>query len=173
MTGCGRFFEGTPEEMNTALNQTLAALPEDTKVYVSGLAWTWIVNSADREARPRVHEVECKVCCLGFTQWCYQETPSVRREQQRNARKIHHCGWEGSSLSLERSMRHADKTNRSTMCSWCWMWVAITPYYWKTLLWQVLECRNPKGDRENWSYRRYGQAERDEEQFQVSKYATI
>lgn len=40
MTGCGRFFEGTPEEMNTALNQTLAALPEDTKVYVSGLAWT-------------------------------------------------------------------------------------------------------------------------------------
>ena len=33
--GCGRFFEGTPEEMNTALNKTLAALPDDTKVYVS------------------------------------------------------------------------------------------------------------------------------------------
>ena len=33
-TGCGRFFEGTPEEMNTALNKTLAALPDDTKVYV-------------------------------------------------------------------------------------------------------------------------------------------
>lgn len=32
--GCGRFFEGTPEEMDKALNQTLAALPEDTKVYV-------------------------------------------------------------------------------------------------------------------------------------------
>ena len=32
--GCGRFFEGTPEEMNTALNKTLAALPDDTKVYV-------------------------------------------------------------------------------------------------------------------------------------------
>lgn len=32
--GCGRFFEGTPEEMDKALNQTLAALPDDTKVYV-------------------------------------------------------------------------------------------------------------------------------------------
>lgn len=32
--GCGRFFEGSAEEMNTALNKTLAALPDDTKVYV-------------------------------------------------------------------------------------------------------------------------------------------
>ncbi|KAL8946701.1 MAG: hypothetical protein Q9222_006935 [Ikaeria aurantiellina] len=31
--GCGRFFEGTPAEMHTALNKTLAALPDDTKVY--------------------------------------------------------------------------------------------------------------------------------------------
>ncbi|MCJ1433267.1 Cytoplasmic glyoxalase II [Xylographa pallens] len=31
--GCGRFFEGTPAEMDTALNKTLAALPDDTKVY--------------------------------------------------------------------------------------------------------------------------------------------
>ncbi|KAI9830480.1 MAG: hypothetical protein M1826_004717 [Phylliscum demangeonii] len=31
--GCGRFFEGTPEEMHAALNKTLAALPDDTKVY--------------------------------------------------------------------------------------------------------------------------------------------
>ena len=34
-SGCGRFFEGTPAEMHTALNKTLAALPDDTKVYVS------------------------------------------------------------------------------------------------------------------------------------------
>jgi len=33
--GCGRFFEGTPAEMHKALNETLAALPDDTKVYVS------------------------------------------------------------------------------------------------------------------------------------------
>ncbi|KAL7625407.1 Cytoplasmic glyoxalase II [Parahypoxylon ruwenzoriense] len=31
--GCGRFFEGTAEEMHTALNRTLASLPDDTKVY--------------------------------------------------------------------------------------------------------------------------------------------
>ncbi|CCU75182.1 hypothetical protein BGHDH14_bgh00201 [Blumeria hordei DH14] len=31
--GCGRFFEGTAEEMNTALNKTLASLPDDTAVY--------------------------------------------------------------------------------------------------------------------------------------------
>lgn len=31
--GCGRFFEGTPEEMDLALNATLGSLPADTKVY--------------------------------------------------------------------------------------------------------------------------------------------
>lgn len=31
--GCGRFFEGTPEEMHQALNKTLASLPDDTKVF--------------------------------------------------------------------------------------------------------------------------------------------
>jgi hypothetical protein len=33
--GCGRFFEGTGEEMHKALNVTLASLPDDTRVYVS------------------------------------------------------------------------------------------------------------------------------------------
>ena len=33
--GCGKFFEGTAEEMHKALNETLAALPGGTKVYVS------------------------------------------------------------------------------------------------------------------------------------------
>ncbi|BDD55947.1 hypothetical protein MAP00_001428 [Monascus purpureus] len=31
--GCGRFFEGNAKEMNTALNEILAALPDNTKVY--------------------------------------------------------------------------------------------------------------------------------------------
>jgi glyoxylase-like metal-dependent hydrolase (beta-lactamase superfamily II) len=43
--GCGRFFEGSAEEMHTALNKTLAALPDDTKVYVSHSCaeekWLW------------------------------------------------------------------------------------------------------------------------------------
>lgn len=33
--GCGKFFEGTPAEMHAALNKVLAALPDDTKVFVS------------------------------------------------------------------------------------------------------------------------------------------
>lgn len=32
--GCGRFFEGNAAEMHKALNETLASLPDDTKVYV-------------------------------------------------------------------------------------------------------------------------------------------
>ena len=31
--GCGKFFEGTAEEMDAALNSTLAALPDDTRVF--------------------------------------------------------------------------------------------------------------------------------------------
>lgn len=31
--GCGRFFEGTPEEMDHSLNKVLANLPKDTTVY--------------------------------------------------------------------------------------------------------------------------------------------
>ncbi|KAK2754514.1 Cytoplasmic glyoxalase II [Arachnomyces sp. PD_36] len=33
LAGCGRFFEGNAEEMHKALNETLAALPDDTLVY--------------------------------------------------------------------------------------------------------------------------------------------
>ena len=33
--GCGRFFEGTPAEMDKALNETLGSLPDDTKIFVS------------------------------------------------------------------------------------------------------------------------------------------
>lgn len=33
ISGCGRFFEGTAEEMHKALNVTLSALPSDTVVF--------------------------------------------------------------------------------------------------------------------------------------------
>ncbi|KAI8610850.1 hydroxyacylglutathione hydrolase [Chytriomyces sp. MP71] len=33
VAGCGRFFEGTPQEMHTSLNTILGALPDDTQVY--------------------------------------------------------------------------------------------------------------------------------------------
>lgn len=35
LAGCGRFFEGNAQEMHKALNETLASLPDDTRVYVS------------------------------------------------------------------------------------------------------------------------------------------
>lgn len=35
--GCGRFFEGTAEQMHKALNVVLAGLPDDTLVFVSCL----------------------------------------------------------------------------------------------------------------------------------------
>lgn len=34
VSGCGRFFEGDAAQMHTALNKTLASLPDDTKVFV-------------------------------------------------------------------------------------------------------------------------------------------
>lgn len=33
IAGCGRFFEGTAEQMYKALVQNLGSLPDDTKVY--------------------------------------------------------------------------------------------------------------------------------------------
>lgn len=45
--GCGRFFEGTPTEMHTALNKTLAALPNDTKVYVSLSPTMFVMQQED------------------------------------------------------------------------------------------------------------------------------
>jgi hydroxyacylglutathione hydrolase len=38
LVGCGRFFEGSAEEMHTALNKTLVSVPDDTKVYVGNLS---------------------------------------------------------------------------------------------------------------------------------------
>lgn len=46
--GCGRFFEGNAQEMHIALNETLAALPDDTKVYVCYL----LACSVDQQAHP-------------------------------------------------------------------------------------------------------------------------
>ena len=43
-TGCGRFFEGNAKEMYKALNETLASLPDDTRVYVSCIIDSEIVS---------------------------------------------------------------------------------------------------------------------------------
>lgn len=65
--GCGRFFEGNAKEMHKALNETLAALPDDTKVYVC-------ISHRDQShhlhrlftARSRIHQSKRQVlyCCF-------------------------------------------------------------------------------------------------------------
>lgn len=47
--GCGRFFEGDAAQMNKALNETLASLPDDTKVYVSYLSILFSFKSSSEK----------------------------------------------------------------------------------------------------------------------------
>ncbi len=59
--GCGRFFEGTAEEMHTALNKSLASVPDDTKVYVSSSKASLKHSFAELQARTRVHESQRQI----------------------------------------------------------------------------------------------------------------
>jgi hydroxyacylglutathione hydrolase len=60
--GCGRLFEGTPEQMHASLRQ-FAALPEDTRVWcaheytVTNLAWAASVEPADPAIGTRLEAV--------------------------------------------------------------------------------------------------------------------
>lgn len=56
--GCGRFFEGNAVEMNTALNEVLAGLPEDTKVYPGHEYTKGNVKFAKKVCYVRTHEWE-------------------------------------------------------------------------------------------------------------------
>lgn len=58
--GCGRFFEGDAAQMNKALNETLASLPDDTKVYVCHLFMVFA----------------CKLCLLMLRFRAAMNTPS-------------------------------------------------------------------------------------------------
>lgn len=50
--GCGRFFEGTGEEMHEALNVVLAGVGDDVRVYVSASSWVVLgVGANDGTAR--------------------------------------------------------------------------------------------------------------------------
>lgn len=62
ISGCGRFFEGNAAEMHKALNQTLAALPDDTKVYVSESPIKLLKRLLTTcSAWPRVYQGQCEV----------------------------------------------------------------------------------------------------------------
>jgi len=67
--GCGRLFEGTPEQMHASLRQ-FAALPEVTRVWcaheytATNLAWAASVQPADPAIRTRLEAV-CKARAAG------------------------------------------------------------------------------------------------------------
>ena len=81
--GCGRFFEGTAQEMDTALNKVLGSLPDDTKVYVSDIAFQADEQSEHTTlitltAGPRVHKVQCQVPGHRLTERAHQEAAVFR-----------------------------------------------------------------------------------------------
>lgn len=98
--GCGRFFEGNGEEMHKALNVTLGALPDDTRVFVSletnisNLA-ILIISSPATSTPPPMPSSVCR-CCRARRSRPWR--PLQRKTKRRRA---------SSPLA----------TRRSTMCS--------------------------------------------------------
>ena len=62
--GCGRFFEGTAEEMHTALNKALSSLPSDTKVYVGQDPSRYESNGSDGNSQ--VTNIQKPMSSSGF-----------------------------------------------------------------------------------------------------------
>lgn len=81
--GCGRFFEGTPAEMDEALNKRLAALPDDTVTYVSFVGAEAYSEHSDATAAAwtRVHEERCQVRQVGSAERVGAEAAGICREQ--------------------------------------------------------------------------------------------
>jgi len=58
--GCGRLFEGTPEMMHQSLNERLASLPDDTRVFCgheyteSNLRFAAVVEPESEAIRARI-----------------------------------------------------------------------------------------------------------------------
>uniref|UniRef100_A0A914V6S9 hydroxyacylglutathione hydrolase n=1 Tax=Plectus sambesii TaxID=2011161 RepID=A0A914V6S9_9BILA len=60
VAGCGRFFEGTPDQMYKALVEILGSLPDDTKVYV-GHEYTEKNLKYAKHAEPDNPEIDSKI----------------------------------------------------------------------------------------------------------------
>jgi hypothetical protein len=134
--GCGRFFEGTPEEMDTALNKTLGALPDDTRVYVRSIH---ILRSIDNQADVPSPAMSTPKATSNSAPKSFNLMPSRTSKSLRvRISKLR------ESLPLE--MRRCvalpktwvligywlDLCCRSSMCSWCWMWVypSLNSLWW-------------------------------------------
>lgn len=68
VSGCGRFFEGEPQEMHEALNVKLAALPDDTVTYVgheytaSNVAFSSKIEPDNEAIQKLVKYCEVRLC---------------------------------------------------------------------------------------------------------------
>lgn len=95
--GCGRFFEGNGAEMHKALNETLASLPDETRVFVSPAespTSMFLDNTVSdlypNEARSRIHQVQRKVLHVSIAKRGRQGSPSFCGEAPRDAGQVHH-----------------------------------------------------------------------------------
>ncbi|CEF61936.1 Hydroxyacylglutathione hydrolase, mitochondrial [Strongyloides ratti] len=67
ISGCGRFFEGSPEEMNVALNEKLGSLPNDTMVYcgheytVKNLQFALSLEPENNDIRKKLEETSLNI----------------------------------------------------------------------------------------------------------------
>lgn len=65
IAGCGRFFEGTAEQMNEALNKKLACLPDETRVYcgheytITNLKFAQTVEPANEDIKIKLDVATC------------------------------------------------------------------------------------------------------------------
>lgn len=65
IAGCGRFFEGTAEQMNEALNKKLSCLPDETRVYcgheytITNLKFAQIVEPANEDIKIKLGAATC------------------------------------------------------------------------------------------------------------------
>lgn len=80
--------------MHTALNETLAALPNDTKVYVSIASAAAKKVKLTRKAWPRVHETKCQILDICFADGAREEVTGVCRKQSADAGQVYDCGRE-------------------------------------------------------------------------------
>ncbi|KAJ1665852.1 Cytoplasmic glyoxalase II [Coemansia sp. RSA 1813] len=71
--GCGRLFEGTPQDMHTSLNKKLAALPKDTKVYAgheytrNNLRFALTVEPNNKTLKEKAQRCEAAQCTMPST----------------------------------------------------------------------------------------------------------
>ncbi|KAJ1742695.1 Cytoplasmic glyoxalase II [Coemansia sp. RSA 1086] len=71
--GCGRLFEGTPQDMHTSLNLKLAKLPKDTRVYAgheytrANLKFALTVDGDNQALKAKVDRCATQQCTMPST----------------------------------------------------------------------------------------------------------